>query len=152
MTPSPKLPRISTWNKFNPVWWVQNADDPIPPDWYRPDETRRTMKWRFRNPFHNLTFYVIGIADKTHVRYGRYPEKIANPNSGWNFAIARRRIAFLPFLSYHRGKFDFYLGWRPRGNLGAKINFNAVRPPRSKPPENQSTLPSDKSALPDAGP
>ena len=125
--PSPKLPKIHWYNKLNPIWWFKNADEPKPPAWFRPGEKRRQFKWFLRNPFHNLTHYVIGIADKKYVRSGRYPEKVSNPNGGWNFAIARRGIVFLPYLSYRRGKFEFYFGWRVLGNFGIKINVNPAR-------------------------
>ncbi|HUB87949.1 MAG TPA: hypothetical protein VMB22_08665 [Verrucomicrobiae bacterium] len=134
--PPAGLPKISTWQKFNPVWWLENADDPVPPAWYLPDDKHRAMKWRFRNPFHNFDFYVIGIADKKFVRSGRYPEATANPNRGWNFAVLRRRIIFLPFISYQRGKFEFYFGWRTRGNFGIKFNFSiANENQQPKPPK-----------------
>jgi len=135
ISPSPDLPKIHTWQKFNPVWWLENDDDPVPPAWYLPDDPHRATKWRFRNPFHNFNFYVIGVADKKIVRSGRYPEKISNPNGGWNFAVSRRKIILLPFISYQRGKFEFYFGWRTRGNFGIKFNFSSAN-------ENQEPRPS----------
>ncbi|HEU5122811.1 MAG TPA: hypothetical protein VFW05_01970 [Verrucomicrobiae bacterium] len=168
--PAKNVPYISTWQKFNPVWWFGNVDDPVPPTWFRPEEKGRTFKWHLRNPFHNFAFYVIGIADKPHVRSGRFPRRISNPDGGWNFAVARRRIVYLPFVAYNHGRFDFYFGWRTRGNFGGKINFNAKRPPKterenSKPLTRpsatlfhsmgegiQSTEPSDNSDLPASGP
>jgi hypothetical protein len=138
---APKRTDLSTWSKFNPVWWFGNVDDPEPPAWFRPGESGRVFRWHLRNPFHNLTFYVLGIADKPHSRSGRYPRRVGNPEGGWNFAVARRRIVFLPYLAYNRGRFDFYLGWRPGGNLGGKINFGAKRPPRTIRPEPLPTDP-----------
>jgi len=116
---------ICTWQKFNPVWWLKNIDDPAPPAWYRPGEGGREFKWAMRNPFHNFTFYVIGIADKHHERSGRYPRGHRNPNGGWHFSAARHRFIWLPFVAYNRPKFDSYFGWRPRGNFGVKINFRS---------------------------
>ncbi len=150
--PSPRLAKISTWKKFNPVWWFGNADDPVPPTWFRPEEKGRVFKWRLRNPFHNFTFYVIGIADKPHVRSGRYPKRIGNPNGGWNFAVAAYKWLRLPFISYSRNKFDFYLGWRTGGNFGGKININAKRLPKSDRPQPHLTAPSESSARPEPGP
>lgn len=137
--PPPNLPEIHTWQKFNPVWWLENCDDPVPPAWYRPDDRQRAMKWRFRNPFHNFDFYVIGVADKKITRSGPYPEKISNPNGGWNFAVSRRKIVVLPFISYQRGRFEFYLGWRTRGNFGMKLNFSSA---------NENQKPEPKPAAP----
>ena len=133
--PPARLPKISTWQKFNPVWWLENADDPVPPPDYFPDDKHRALKWSFRNPFHNFDFYVIGVADKKIVRSGRYPEDVSNPNGGWNFAVSRRGIILLPFVSYQRGKFEFYFGWRTRGNFGIKLNFSSTNEnQQSKPP------------------
>jgi hypothetical protein len=125
--PSPQTPRICLCEKINPFWWLGNSDEPVPPDWFKPNEKGRALKWFWRNPFHNFTHYVIGIADKTYVRSGRYPDRVSNPNGGWNFAIARYRVLPLPYISYRRGKFEFYFGWGVRGNFGIKINYNAER-------------------------
>src|SRR5215469_15888553 len=62
--PGPEAPKIHFYNKLNPVWWFKNADDPKPPDWYKPDDSHRNLKWSFRNPMHTFNFYVIGVADK----------------------------------------------------------------------------------------
>jgi hypothetical protein len=47
--------------------------------WYRPGDRHRDLKWSFRNPFHNFDHYVIGIADKSFQRSGKYPERNSNP-------------------------------------------------------------------------
>ncbi len=122
--PREAQPEIHACSKLNPIWWFKNTDDPIPPEWYRPGEKLRGLKWSFRNPMHNFMFYVIGIADREHVRSGRYPEWLANPNGGWNFSIVKYRCLRLPFFAYDRNRFHFYLGWRRRGNFGIKVNFS----------------------------
>src|SRR5208283_3396421 len=122
VTPRPGLPKIHTYNKLNPVWWFKNLDDPVPPDWYRPNEKHRVALWYCRNPFHNFDFYVIGINDKPSVRSGRYPELDSNPHGGWDFAVSRRKLVLLPFISYQRGRFNFYFGWREHGSFGLKLN------------------------------
>jgi hypothetical protein len=132
VTPKPDLPKIHFYNKLNPVWWFGNIDDPEPPAWYRPDSKRRFFLWHLRNPFHNFDHYVIGIGDKTFVRSGRYPERNSNPDGGWDFAVARRELAVLPFLSCQCGRFNFYLGWRERGDFGIKLNFPT--PPKQNHP------------------
>ena len=67
---TPKAPqlddsRIAGIPKLNPAWWMENSDDPLP-WWWRPeaplDERKRT--WMLRNPLHNFTSYVIGVADR----------------------------------------------------------------------------------------
>ncbi len=125
--PGPRAPKIHFYNKLNPIWWLKNSDDPKPPDWYRPTDTakHRRMMWSFRNPLHNFNFYVIGVADKTFHRSGRYPKQNSDPNGGWDFEAARYKFIWLPFVSYHRPNFDFYFGWRNHGNFGIKINAGA---------------------------
>jgi hypothetical protein len=115
--------RFSTWQKLNPIWWIGNADDPVPPKSYRPGKRRRKLTWSLRNPFHNFTFYVIGIEDKAFLRRGRYADRVENPNGGWNWAVCHYRWLRLPFVDYHRGRFEFYFGWRNGGNFGMKLNF-----------------------------
>ena len=122
-----ELHRFTTWQKLNPVWWFGNADDPIPPKSYRPGKRWRTFTWHLRNPFHNFTFYVIGIADKPFLRVGRYADRVANPNGGWNWAICHYQWLHLPFVDYRRGRFEFYWGWRNGGNFGMKLNFAQKR-------------------------
>jgi hypothetical protein len=138
VTPSTNAPVVHTWNKLNPIWWVENASEPHAPDWYRPNSSFRNVWWWLRNPFSNFSSYVIGVADKKTVRYGRHPDKIGNPNGGWNFAITRRRIVFLPFVDYRRSRFEFYFGWRKAGNFGIKLNFHQriLEPtnPKTEPP------------------
>src|SRR5438552_13521592 len=48
--------QFSTCQKLNPVWWFGNADDPIPPQWYRPGKGSRKLTWGLRNPCNNFTF------------------------------------------------------------------------------------------------
>ena len=126
--PPTNAPAVHFWNKLNPIWWAENASEPHAPAWYRPNGSWRNVWWWFRNPFSNFSSYVIGVADKPTVRYGRYPDKIGNPNGGWNFAVTRRRIVLLPFLDYKRGRFEFYFGWRQAGDFGIKLNFRQKNP------------------------
>jgi hypothetical protein len=118
---------VSTWQKLNPIWWFGNADDPVPPDDYRPGKSGRNFTWHLRNPGHNFTFYVLGIADKPFTRKGAFPGEISNPKGGWNWAVCRYKGLRLPFVDYRRGSFEFYWGWRERGNLGLKLNFAAEK-------------------------
>lgn len=138
VTPRPGLPKIHFYNKLNPVWWFGNIDDPAPPDWYRPNSKHRTFLWHLRNPFHNFDYYVIGIADKPFKRTSRLTDGAANPPRHWDFTLERRKLAVLPFISYHRGRFNLYFGWRERGNFGIKLNF--PKPPgQSSRPKTQAT-------------
>src|SRR5437764_14572903 len=65
---------FGTGQKLNPIWWFGNADEPVPPAWYRPGKMGRTFLWHLRNPWHNLTVFVVGIGDKRLVRAGKHQE------------------------------------------------------------------------------
>ena len=117
--PDPKLKaRIHFYDKLNPVWWVRNLAEPVAPSWYRPGDPQRNLKYHLRNPGDNFCRFVIGVADKKFVRSGRYPERIANPNGGLNFAISRRKLLVLPFVDYRFKRFEIYFGWREHGSFG----------------------------------
>ena len=88
-----------------------------------PGRRLRKVAWYVRNPFHNFTFYVIGIADKPFWRIGPYPTETSNPHQGWNWAVCERKMARLAFVDYKRKRFEFYAGWRTGGNFGIKLNF-----------------------------
>jgi hypothetical protein len=133
MKPGPHAPEVHFYNRLNPVWWFKNSDDPVPPAWYRPNEKHREMKWSFRNPLHNFDFYVIGVADKTFYRSGKFPDRNSDPRGGWDFAAARWKFIWLPFVSYHREKVDFYLGWRNHGNFGIKFNLSSKKDADKEP-------------------
>ncbi len=139
LMPETNHPSVHFYNKLNPIWWFGNSDEPRPPAWYRPDEPCRVFMWYMRNPFANFSNYVIGAADRQTVRSGVYPTVNGNPNGGWNFAVTRRRIVYLPFIDYKRHRFEFYFGWRARGNFGMKLNF-WQRLPAPANPENAATL------------
>ena len=109
--------------KWNPRFWFGNLDDPMPPPDYLPNDRHRVQKWYGRNNAHNFTFYVIGIADKNFRRSGHCPDQVFNPRGGWNWAICKYKYARLPFVSYQKRKFSFYLGWRERGDFGAKLSI-----------------------------
>jgi hypothetical protein len=127
-------PPIRPIEKLNPLWSLGNADDPEPPEWYRPNSPNRRWLWQMRNPLHNFTFYVIGVADKPTKRTGRFPQSVFAPTGGWNWAFVRHRFVPLPFVSFDGRWSRFYAGWRERGNLGFKFNFK--RPTRIAPPAN----------------
>jgi hypothetical protein len=43
VTPRADLPKIHFHDKLNPVWWMENSDEPVPPEWYQPDDRRRVI-------------------------------------------------------------------------------------------------------------
>jgi hypothetical protein len=124
MPRKPDLPVFHWYQKINPVWWLGNAEEPEPPAWYEPGNPHRHRLWYWRNPFTNFAYFVIGVADKDTMRYGRYPTVVGNPHGGWNVAVTRRRLVLLPFVDYKNRRMEFYLGWRERGNFGIKINIH----------------------------
>lgn len=126
VTPKANLPPIRWYDKINPIWWLGNVEEPIPPAWYEPTNSLRKLKWYCRNPFTNLSNFVIGVADKETVRSGRYPTEVGNPNGGWNVAVTRRRLVYLPFVDYKNRRLEFYFGWRERGNFGIKLNIHGT--------------------------
>jgi hypothetical protein len=110
--------------KWNPVWWLGNADTTEPPDDYRPGQKNRRTLWYWRNPLHNFTFYVIGVADRDFARYGKEPDGVFAREGGWNWAVIRLGWIRLPFVSYKGKHVRFYMLWRESGNFGLKLNMN----------------------------
>lgn len=110
-----------------------NADDPMPPSWFKADKPLywRKILWWIRNPGHDLTFYVLGLADKPFERVAVYPKGapgnlVFRPEGGWYVAVIKYGWLRLPFVSYQGAGLikKFYIGWRERGNLGAKLTLN----------------------------
>lgn len=124
-----QLHQFSLRQKLNPVWWFGNADEPVPPKWYRPGQRGRTFYWHLRNPWHNFDCYVIGVSDQIITCSGRFPTNTFNPNGGWNWTVCRYKWWRLPFISYSRGRLRFYSGWRPSGAFGLELKL-ASRPKR----------------------
>lgn len=119
VTPEP----LRKMQKWNPVWWLGNVDTPVPPEDYKPDDPHRERKWRWRNPGHNFTFYVIGIADREFMRVGTHPKDVFRQGGGLNVAMSLAcPLPPLPFISFQSRHVSTYLGWRERGNFGAKLN------------------------------
>ena len=129
MTPGSRLADISKWN---PSFWIGNYDEPLPSD-FRPGDPHRMLRWRLRNPLHNFSFYIIGIADKEFTRAGRYPDTVFNPHDGWNWAVCKYGWLRLPFVSCQYGRFSTYFGWRERGNFGIKLRYHRATKPITDP-------------------
>jgi len=84
-------------------------------------------------------FYVIGIADREFERVGSNPARVFNPDQGWTWALIRYRCLRLPFVSYQRNRFRFYLGWRNRGNFGIELKWSEVNPKKKRSAGRSST-------------
>ena len=92
-------------------------------------DRHRVLKWHCRNPFHkNLRHRGCrqGICAERQIPGSEIP----GPHGGWDFAVAQRTLVLLPFISWQRGSFNFYCGWREHGNFGIKFNFST---PPGKP-------------------
>lgn len=78
------------------------------------------VKWWFRNPLHNLTWHVIGFVQESTTRYDM--RDIDGP--GWNLAYSvrdaypKRKYRFARYIG---DGWEFYAGWRARGNFGLKL-------------------------------
>lgn len=116
-----QMPWILRW--FNLSWAIfGNDDDGLFGDarWRagRPESLWLAIVWWFRNPFHNLFFYVLGVADRPRTFYSTREWG----SQGWTFHCLRWRFLFLPLVSYRSKYVSFYFGWRPYGAFGMKLN------------------------------
>lgn len=104
-----------------------------------PDDLKKAFLWWIRNPFHNLFFYVIGSANRQNSLYlilqigdsqikafHYYPLPKKNfpcKNSCFYLALHGGKPFVSIKLVYSRYReFQFYFGWRTRGNFGIKLN------------------------------
>lgn len=130
-----------TWSLFG------NDDDGLfgeePNTHYRleqPNNMKKAVAWQTRNCLHNFCFYVIGTANRSNSELTLLKLTKDETECFTYTPIATTTfpskgsclyIAFhggKPFislrLSYPNGAHsDFYIGWRCRGNFGAKMNF-----------------------------
>lgn len=128
----------TTWALFG------NDDDGLfgeePTAHFHPDEQPniiKAAKWFARNPCHNLCFYVLGSADRDNSAFTLLSVDAHHFEAFCYHRLAKKNFggegtSFL--AAFHGGKpyvslriiwpknkrTDLYLGWRNRGNLGAK--------------------------------
>ena len=97
---------------------------------YQIDNFSMRLRWWLRNPLHNFTWYVLGIAHFSTLRF----DENETEQPGWNFSysVIAVEYEFLKdkapryyFFHYIGKRFEFYLGWRGTGAFGAK--FRRVR-------------------------
>lgn len=122
--------------KLNPISALfGNADDGLWGDakWRASRGGRRTLweawVWWTRNPAHNLTWYVIGVADRDRIVCGRHGDAFHPPGGGplicWTRVTVMGLPVCLPFVSYLSVHVKAYAGWRPSGAFGLKLNISA---------------------------
>lgn len=123
-TPVPQDIHFPPSNIFTWIIWALfgNVRDGVLGDRVFNPEQKDTwlirINWWFRNPFHNLTWYVIGFADKESTRFDM--QKQDGP--GWNFSFSLFEQKLYPFCLYQGKVYTFYFGWRSRGHFGIKFN------------------------------
>lgn len=111
------------WQKLNPIWGLFGNDDDglYGDDVWRAGRAKTlwlAVQWWLRNPFHNFTHYVIGVADRAHVYHGRDMDV-----QGLILAYVECSFLRLPFVAFNwRGLFS-YIGWRPSGAFGIKLIY-----------------------------
>ena len=106
--------------------------------------------WATRNPLHNFSFYVIGSAHWEHhynailfsasgegVRaFARGKEAVFDSDNAFKIAFNDfKPFIALQFAHFKNKRFQFYAGWRERGNLGFKLRpwANAKRKAQAPP-------------------
>lgn len=120
---------LSGFRKLDPFWALFGNDD----DGYFGDDHWRAgraktfwlaAQWWFRNPFHNLFFYVIGVGDRQRTFWSR-SDRLWGTVDGWTFHWLKASgvpICF-PFASFQNPRISAYAGWRPYGAFGFKFQI-----------------------------
>jgi hypothetical protein len=85
--------RVSILAKLDPLFWLGNDVDPVPPDWFEIGGPQwwRAAAWLLRNPMANFMAYVIGVKDYDYTIRGRYPLDEGTPAdvglTGWKWSV-----------------------------------------------------------------
>lgn len=118
----PSRRTIPPLKKLNPLWALLGNED----DGYfggKPPSLKNAVLWWIRNPFHNFTHYVVGIVDRDHFYEG--PD-LDLP--GRFFGEVSTENLRLPLLVWNSAKWNMYLGWRPSGAFGIKLQRRKQAP------------------------
>lgn len=134
--------RVSAWKKLNPLWWPLNDFERMPPAWYLPQRPLwwRAAFWWFRNPFHNVGRYVLGVCDQNYwvviTRRDGYEHVVRDDGGHEDYLVGWERGyidlpsgARLPWLAWGSLRpipTKFYAGWQPTGFAGLKFNGLAI--------------------------
>lgn len=116
-------------HKINPIWWLKNDDDPLPPDWYHPEWSgwRRWLTWHVvRNPGHNFMHYVLGVKDRnfTVVGTGSTTDKLDIGERGWCWCVIKAGPEIWiarPYISHTGYVFSWHIGWMWDGAFGLRF-------------------------------
>ena len=128
-----RRPKRPWKEKLNLYWmFIDNDDDGIYGDdnWRAGREKNLKLAWEWykRNPVHNLTWYVLGVADRERTVSGEYGNAFHKPGGGFLYCWTDVSIGgipvSLPFVSYISPHVKAYFGWRPSGAFGPKLNIS----------------------------
>lgn len=79
----------------------------------------RALCWWSEHLGHNLTHYVLGVADRDRLVEGEFAPRERAPKYGWltcrTTVQVGSRYLVLPFVSYHGAHIDFQALWHPSG-------------------------------------
>lgn len=111
------------------------------------------VRWSTRNSLHNFCFYVVGsaqwrrhyhavlfsIADGRVRAFSRGEKGVFDSDNSFKIAFNDFKpfIAF-QFAHFKNRRFQFYVGWRDRGNLGFKLRPWAKGRSREKQPKSKT--------------
>ena len=114
------------------------------------------LRWSTRNPLHNFSFYVVGsahwkrhyhaamfsIADGRVRAFTRGEKKVFDSDNSFKIAFNDfKPFIALQFSHFKNRRFQFYVGWRERGNLGFKLRPWAKRTTKEKQPASTDAPP-----------
>lgn len=114
-----------SFKELNPIyWWKNDEDGNYGPDGWNEQYGGKTLKaalmWAFRNPIHNYTFHVIGIANKERKFIsesgGLWPDPPNLFNKGKHILENNKKEYKL--TSYRDNEIECYIGFRPNGAFG----------------------------------
>lgn len=86
----------------------------------------RAICWWSSHLGHNLTHYVLGVADRDRLVEGEFAPRERAPNYGWLTCMTTvqigKRFLSLPFVSYYGPSIDFQALWHPSGAFTLRIH------------------------------
>lgn len=85
----------------------------------RADTWKVRVLWWMRNPFHNLTWHVIGLVHLDTIRCDEHMED--GPGMNRAYSMTSPGGTRYPFWRYIGDGWEGYFGWRARGSFGMKL-------------------------------